>query len=93
MSKDNNFLQSLAAKTSLPCDLLEGEFRLELRGSREMYICGCKKILEYSEERIVIRAKLFNVVIEGHELECASFHCSGIVVEGSIKSIDLESFS
>lgn len=91
-SAQNNFWKTVAEKTNLPCDLLEGEFRLELRGRGEMYLCGCKKILKYSEEEMVIRARTFDVVVQGEKLICASFHCSGIVIEGNIQSIKLENF-
>lgn len=90
--KEGGFLHDLVSKTQLPCDLLSGEFRLELRGRRELYICGCKKIIEYNEQSIIVRTKAFDVCIEGCELVCASFHCSGIVIEGYIKGIRLENF-
>ncbi len=89
--KENKFLSVIASKTHFPCDLAAGEFRLELRGRSELYICGCKKILKYGEDEMVIRAKSFDVVISGDKLSCASFHCSGVVVEGDIKNICLES--
>lgn len=91
-SAPNDFLSTVAKKTSLPCDLLQGEFRLELRGRSEMYLCGCKKILKYSEEEMIIRTHGFDLVVQGEGLVCASFHCSGIVIEGNIQSIKLENF-
>lgn len=88
----NNIFRVVVSKTQLPCDLLEGEFRLEMRGRRELYIFGGKKILKYSEEEMVIRAKVFDVFIGGEKLVCASFHQSGIVIKGLIKKIELENF-
>ena len=85
-------IRAVVSKAQLPCDLLGGEFRLELRGRRELYICGCRRILKYSEEEMVIRAKAFDVFIEGERLVCASYHYSGITVTGLVKNIKLECF-
>ncbi len=88
----NNIFRVVVSKTQLPCDLLEGEFRLEMRGRRELYIFGGKRILKYSDNEMVIRAKVFDVFIGGEKLTCASFHQSGIVIKGIVKSIELENF-
>ena len=88
----NNIFRVVVSKTQLPCDLLEGEFRLEMRGRRELYIFGGKRILKYSDSEMVIRAKVFDVIICGDKLTCASFHQSGIVIKGLVKSIELENF-
>ncbi|MBE6547311.1 MAG: hypothetical protein E7667_00335 [Ruminococcaceae bacterium] len=90
-AKNSNVIQSIISKTQLPCDLLKGQFRLELRGNCELYACGCKKILEYSQENILLMAERFNLRILGENLTCASFHCRGIVIEGKIQEIGLES--
>ncbi len=88
----NKVFRVVVSKTQLPCDLLEGEFRLEMRGRRELYIFGGKRILKYSDNEMVIRAKAFDVFIGGERLTCASYHQSGIVIKGTVKSIELENF-
>ena len=89
---DGNVFRAVISKTQLPCDLLEGEFRLEMRGRRELYICGCRRILKYSEQEMVIRARAFDVFVEGERLVCASYHYSGITINGLVKNIRLEGF-
>ena len=85
-------IRAVVSKAQLPCDLLGGEFRLELRGRRELYICGCRRILKYSEEQMIFHTRAFDVCIDGKNMSCASFHCSGILVEGLINNIRLENF-
>lgn len=89
---DGNIFRAVISKTQLPCDLLAGEFRLEMRGRRELFVSGCRRILKYSEREMVIRAKVFDVFIEGDGLVCASYHYSGIAINGLVKTIRLEGF-
>ena len=89
-SQSYGIVRRVCSKTELPCDMLQGEFRLELRGRREVFVSGCKRIIKYSEDEMIISAKNFNARIQGKGLVCSSYHCSGIVIEGLIEDIRLE---
>ena len=73
------------------CTTFPEDFRLELRGQGEMFICGCKKINLYTETEICVSTGELCVRVRGEGLGCASFHCSGLVIEGKILGIELES--
>lgn len=73
------------------CSVFPESFRLELRGSGELYICGCRKISSYTREAICVHTDKLCVRVRGEGLTCASFHCSGLVIEGKIIGIDMES--
>lgn len=84
-----NFMREILSKTAFPTDMLDGEFRLEMHGRRELYIQGCRRIIKYSESKIVLSAKVFDVCICGEGLFCSSYHCSGVEISGFIESVSL----
>ena len=65
-------------------------FSLQLRGEREMYVCGCRRILEYTPQKIVLALKGFSLVICGECLVCASYFERAVGIEGEIISIALD---
>ena len=81
----------LASKTSLPSDLLLGEFRLEIRGRNTVIINGCRRILDYSPEFVRVSIKNESVGIRGERLVCSSYHDGAICIEGHIDGIVFES--
>ena len=96
MSKENNknsgerrgFIELLAQKTALPSDLILGDFRLEIRGRSTLFMQGCRRILKYSPEEMIMAAKGFDVDIKGRRLVCTSYHDGTVTVEGVIGSLE-----
>lgn len=76
-------------KTALPSDIFEGEFSVEIRGRSTLYMCGCRRIIKYSPDEMVMAAKGFEVRIRGAGLICTSYNCGAITVEGEIGGVDL----
>ena len=79
--------EMLSAKTTLPSDILVGEFRLEMRGRNTVILNGCKRILEYSPNKMMLSAKSWSFSIIGERLVCTSYHDGAICIEGYIKDI------
>ncbi|MEE0969105.1 MAG: YabP/YqfC family sporulation protein [Clostridia bacterium] len=73
----------------IPADLING-FTAEIRGRGEAYICGCKRISEFTENIIRLEMKNFVLVIRGDGLQCPGFCGVKISVAGNIKSITFE---
>lgn len=80
----------LASKTTLPSDLLIGEFRLEIRGRNIVIINGCKRILEYSPKKMRLAIKESSISVSGERLVCSTYHDGAICVEGYIESISFD---
>ena len=80
-------LEMLAVKAELPSDALAGEVLVEMRGRQTMLVQGCRRILEYSPERIVIAARGFSVSVVGQRLICSAYYGGTVAVEGLISGV------
>ena len=88
--KKNALIEFLSAKTSLPSDMLAGDFRLEIRGRNNAIICGCRRILKYTPQEIGLLAKGFTVAIIGERLVCTSYHEGAVCIEGYIYGVEFD---
>ena len=61
-----------------------------LRGESEMTVHGCKKILQYSTDRICLLMRGRQLCIRGNGLFCTSFSGGVITLEGRIDSVCYE---
>lgn len=71
-------------------DICGGRDVLTLRGRCELTVCGCRRILLYSEERIKLLMHEYILVISGRELFCPSFKAGAVRVDGVIEGVSLE---
>lgn len=76
-------------KLSLPSDVLEGSFSLEVRERKTVFMRGCRRIVKYSTDEMIMAARGFEVRIRGRRLVCSTYHYGAITVEGEILGIDL----
>ena len=81
------FLEFLAVKAELPSDVLGSDFRVELRGRNTLFMQGCKRILKYSPNEMIMSARGFAVIIEGERLVCSTYHGGTVTVEGNILAV------
>ena len=88
-NKEKGIFDRLKSIADIPGEVGSG-FSLNMRGDREIYISGCRRILEYSRERIVLSIKSFSLVIIGECLICSSYFERAVGIEGRIDSISLE---
>ncbi len=65
--------------------------RVELLGNFAATVHGCKKIVQYSPEKIklAMKKKGSAVTLEGSGLVCTSFFVGAVVVEGKIERVEL----
>ena len=78
----------LSVKTELPSDLLCGGFRLEVRGRNQIFLTGCRRILKYSSEEMIMSVKGFSVSVRGERLVCSTYHAGNISIDGFVKSVN-----
>ncbi len=95
MSNENNknmrdkrgFVEFLALKTSIPADALTGDFRIEIRGRNTLFMQGCRRILKYSPEEMIMAAKGFEVSIRGRRLVCTTYHDGTVTLDGVVDGV------
>ena len=81
------FLEFLAVNAELSSDVLGGDFRIELRGRSTLFMQGCKRILKYSPNEMIMSARGSAVIIEGERLVCSTYHGGTVTVEGNILAV------
>ena len=62
---------------------------MEVFSNREIYIDGCKGILEYNDVYIKVRVSKGMIIISGSKLDVPSFEGPAISIKGKINSIEL----
>ncbi len=64
------------------------DFSLETFSNSSVFIRGVKRILKYTAEEMVLRARDFDIVISGIDLNCAVYHLGGVEITGRVSSIN-----
>lgn len=67
--------------------------RAELSGCRELTLQGCREILEYGHERIVLSVSdpdAAKITVCGEGLLCLSYHTDAVQIKGNIRQIVLD---
>ncbi len=85
-NEKHTFSGLVSSKFKLPGDLLQGEFRIEMRGRGLLYVYGCRRILKYSRDEMIVAAKAFDVKVLGENLTCSFFYGGAVAIEGVIKA-------
>lgn len=80
-------LEYLAVMGDIGGDSLAGDIYLEMRGKNSLLVKGCRRILGYSPETVVLEVKNDKLTVRGKRLVCTSFHSGSVSVEGVILSL------
>lgn len=83
------FLEYLAVKDDMSVDGLCGNFHVELRGRNTLYMQGCRRILKYSPEEMVLAVKGLSVSVTGERLVCSAYHNGTVCIDGLIRSVNM----
>lgn len=68
----------------------ENGYLLEMCGREQIYVYGCRRIIKYTKEEIILLVKDFYLSVKGNDLVCLSYYCSAVGIEGCICSIDID---
>ena len=79
----------LERKFDITPDILEG-VRIELRGQNKLLLQGCRKILKYGEEEMLLDLGKMRLRVCGERLWCTSFISGALGVGGHIRSVSFE---
>ena len=63
--------------------------RIELDGGNEMLVEGCEAVLEYGDERIVLRLCDRVMAVEGQALEISGYGEKNLRITGNVVSVSL----
>lgn len=64
--------------------------RIEIISDRSLTVNGCRKIVEYGKESIVLRLRGVTVSVSGEDLRPESLINGEIAVRGKIKRVELD---
>ena len=70
--------------------LPKGTTQLQLTDNRELEIEGCKKIIEYDENLIIIMLEKILLKVYGTELKTSCFSSGYVTIYGKITSLEFE---
>lgn len=80
----------LAVRLDIPSDMLEGGFRLDMRGRHTLTVHGCRRILDYTPGLIRLSLGAYNLSVQGERLVCTSYLAGAVGIEGCICAINIE---
>ena len=83
-------LEYLAINGDVGSDALSGDVYMELRGRNCLIVKGCKRILGYSPDSVLLEVKKDILSIKGKRLVCTSYFSGGVSIEGIVRSVSFE---
>ena len=85
-----NSFENIEKALSLPSGILENGARIVLHSNKEAVVEGCKGIVEYDEDCIVIKLKNANIKFVGLNLNISSYEKNCVIIKGKFQSIEFE---
>jgi len=89
-SKENgsvkSFVEKLVGDYDVPPELLCGGCFAEIRGRHSITVRGCRRVIKYSPENVILKMKREIVAISGKRLRCLTYFSGAVTVEGIIDS-------
>lgn len=85
-----NYIREIVGVCKLPFDEIIKEYKIIQLGSRIIYISNFIKIIDYSDERLVLKVKNGLLEIKANNLKIQQLNKGEIVLKGKIYSYSLE---
>ncbi len=79
----------LERKFDISPDIISG-IRIEIRGQNRLMLQGCRKILKYSEQEMLLDLGNMRLRVCGERMWCTSFISGALGVGGCIHSVSFE---
>ena len=80
--------QGLAEKYDMPEEILPGAASVTIFGGRQARIDGCRGILEYSQESLMLAMRKGRLMIRGANLVLKAMNTHELVVSGKILGVE-----
>ena len=88
MSKIGDFMTRMGTKYGAAVSA--HAFGVTLRGRREAVVTGCRRILRYGKEEMILALSKGQLRVCGKELFCYSFEGGAVTLRGVIDAVLLE---
>lgn len=85
----DNFIGEILNICKLPFDEIVKDYKVIQLGRKAIYVCNFLKILDYSEEKILLKVSKGKLQILGEDLFISQINKKEIVVKGSIESFGM----
>lgn len=86
--RENGVLNTVAELFDLPADVVAGLPRLEMVGSRQLYVEHHSGILAYSEEQIDVNTSAGVLRVRGERLSLLAMTAEELRIGGSIAAVE-----
>ena len=84
-----NYIKEIVGICKLPFDEINKTFKVIQLGTRGIYVCNFKKIIDYTHERVVLKVVNDTLEIGGENLSISKINKGEIVIVGKIHSVGL----
>ena len=79
-----SLVERLVGGYDVPPEILCGGCYAEIRGRNHVTVRGCRRVVKYSPETVVLKMKRESIVIVGKRLRCLTYFSGAVTVEGII---------
>lgn len=86
-----DIVKKFTEEMQLPESAITDSFRIEVRGTSDVIIEGCRGIVEYTQSCIALNLGKNIVRFTGAQLEISSFFESQAILKGTVISMDFSS--
>lgn len=85
-----NYIKEMIEICKLPFGEISGDFKVIQLGTRAIYVCNYKKIIDYSVERVVLKLNKGTLEIIGRDLYISQINKGEILIKGYIQAFGVE---
>lgn len=89
MRPKKDLLARFGERLDIPREALPGSFGMTLSGEGELTVRGCRRIVAYSPECILLAVGKTSLTVAGKGLLCAAFGAGCLTITGKIVSMTL----
>lgn len=85
----DNYISELVSICKLPYDEILKDYKVIMLGDSAIYICNFKKIIDYSQTKVVLKTKKNSLEICGSNLKINQINKGEIIISGKIFSCEV----
>ncbi|MGN0961832.1 MAG: YabP/YqfC family sporulation protein [Christensenellales bacterium] len=82
----DNYLNEICDICKLPFNEINQDFKVIQLGTKAIYVCNFKKIIDYSIGKVVLKIQKGTLEIIGNDLYISQINKSEIIIKGFIES-------
>jgi sporulation protein YqfC len=90
MRRKKEFFTRFGERLDIPREVLPGGFGLSMSGQNELTVRGCRQILSYAADCILLSLGKIALRVEGEDLLCTVFEAGNVTVQGLICRVSFD---